>query len=241
MVCSVEIVDSKDAIDMDVESIPNKDLLTPEAHHPAHELHLGILLDMMAVEKQTDTCQGKICSTCLNDLQKGKTPVMALANGSWVGPVPAALQDLTIAEQTLIALHPHMTYHIDFHREPSSPSCVVHKHTVHPMAAESDKPTTCLPATPDILDGVFNISYPQGFCLSEAAFELLMVRRGKVLDALLWLKDHNIFYNNVTLSREHIYQLPTKGIIKTLLQDWASKNELFHNYHECMWLNKNLH
>jgi hypothetical protein len=158
-----------------------------------------------------------------------KTLVKALANGLWVGLVPPALQNLTIAEQTLIALHPHMVYHIEFVGEASSP-CP--RHTVHPMTTESDNPVTCLPMTPDVLDGAFNISYLHGFCLNDATFGLLMVRHCKVLDALLWLKYHNEFYNGVALSRERICQLPIKGIIKSLLQERAIKSDLFHNYHE---------
>jgi len=176
MVCSVETEDNKHAAEMDVELIPNKELLTPETPHPAHELCFGLLLDMTIVETKKDTYHGKVCGTCLNDLKDVKTPVMALANGSWVGPVPSILEDLTITEQTLIALHPHTTYHIEFRGEASSPQPIICKHTVHPMAAECEDPVTCLPATLVVLNGAFDITYPNGFCLNDATFKLLMVR-----------------------------------------------------------------
>ncbi|KAF6765471.1 hypothetical protein DFP72DRAFT_797921, partial [Ephemerocybe angulata] len=43
-----------------------------------------------------------ICKPCLTSLKKGKRPKFALANGLWVGEIPAQLKDLTFAEQMLI-------------------------------------------------------------------------------------------------------------------------------------------
>jgi hypothetical protein len=45
----------------------------------------------------------KVCSICVESLEKGNVPVLALANGLWVGEIPNELQDLTYAEQLLIA------------------------------------------------------------------------------------------------------------------------------------------
>src|ERR1700729_3807572 len=44
-----------------------------------------------------------VCFTCVEFLQKGKIPILALANGLWVGEIPNELQELTYAEQLLIA------------------------------------------------------------------------------------------------------------------------------------------
>jgi len=44
-----------------------------------------------------------VCSTCVEFLEKEKMPILALANGLWVGEIPNELQDLTYAEQLLIA------------------------------------------------------------------------------------------------------------------------------------------
>src|SRR5882762_1447486 len=46
---------------------------------------------------------GRVCSTCVESLDKKKMPVLALANGLWIGEIPYELQDLTYAEQLLIA------------------------------------------------------------------------------------------------------------------------------------------
>jgi hypothetical protein len=45
----------------------------------------------------------KVSAVCMESLDKKKMPTLALANGLWIGDIPAELQDLTYAEQLLIA------------------------------------------------------------------------------------------------------------------------------------------
>jgi len=40
----------------------------------------------------------KVCPICVESLDKGNMPTLALANGLWVGEIPDELQDLTYAE-----------------------------------------------------------------------------------------------------------------------------------------------
>ena len=51
------------------------------------------------MEKNLD----QVCKSCYKSLAKGKVPLLALANGKWVGKVPKQLSDLSFAEQLLIA------------------------------------------------------------------------------------------------------------------------------------------
>ena len=45
----------------------------------------------------------KVCPVCVDSLDKKKMPTLVLANGLWIGDIPPELQDLTYAEQLLIA------------------------------------------------------------------------------------------------------------------------------------------
>src|SRR6204780_1896282 len=45
----------------------------------------------------------RVCPICVESLEKKKMPILALANGLWVGKIPDELKDLTYAEQLLIA------------------------------------------------------------------------------------------------------------------------------------------
>ena len=50
-----------------------------------------------------ETTCSKICSSCLDNLIKGKTPQHSLANGLWLREIPEQLKHLTFAEKLLIA------------------------------------------------------------------------------------------------------------------------------------------
>jgi hypothetical protein len=191
MVCSVEIEEDVEQRDIDVDSIPNRNLLLPEAHHPAHELYDGLLLNCTALRKEDGVYRGLVCMTCFQDLDNAKPPVLSLANGSWFGPIPTELQDLTIAEQTLIALHPHTTYHISFNGDAGSPMPLIHRWSLHPMAVDCMELASILPLPLEVLESALEIDFADGLALNEAMYTLLLVRRQKVLGALLWLKDHN--------------------------------------------------
>jgi hypothetical protein len=45
----------------------------------------------------------RVCSVCIESLDKRKLPILSLANGIWIGEIPDELQGLTYAEQLLIA------------------------------------------------------------------------------------------------------------------------------------------
>jgi hypothetical protein len=45
----------------------------------------------------------RVCYICIESLEKKKMPILALANGLWIGEIPDELQDLTYVEQLLIA------------------------------------------------------------------------------------------------------------------------------------------
>jgi len=44
-----------------------------------------------------------ICKSCSRSISQRKVPLMALANGKWLGEVPIQLQNLSFAEQLLVA------------------------------------------------------------------------------------------------------------------------------------------
>lgn len=56
-------------------------------------------LDGPIIEDNLDN----LCNLCYQSVSKEKLPQMALANGKWLGKIPTQLQDLSYAEQLLIA------------------------------------------------------------------------------------------------------------------------------------------
>ena len=45
----------------------------------------------------------QLCKTCYYSLCNGNTPPLSLANGTYLGPVPSELSDLTPIEEAMIA------------------------------------------------------------------------------------------------------------------------------------------
>ncbi|TFK46236.1 hypothetical protein OE88DRAFT_1597405, partial [Heliocybe sulcata] len=83
-----------------------------------HQMHLLTVTDKLVTRKERirssdpiETISGPvlahdskhICPECAISLQKGQAPDQALANGLWLGDVPNALQNLTLAEKFMIA------------------------------------------------------------------------------------------------------------------------------------------
>ena len=48
-----------------------------------------------------------VCKHCSEELSQGKLPVDSLANGLWIGDVPAELQNLSLTEKMLISRVKH--------------------------------------------------------------------------------------------------------------------------------------
>ncbi|KAH7902975.1 hypothetical protein BJ138DRAFT_965385, partial [Hygrophoropsis aurantiaca] len=84
----LELLESTDVLDAPClellsQTIPGLTRQTRlSSDEPIHELH-GPILD--------DRCSG-VCKNCINLLRRGKTPALALANGTWLGKVPTELQ-----------------------------------------------------------------------------------------------------------------------------------------------------
>jgi len=91
-----------------LESIANQHLLVPLDHHPAMELHNGLLLQPEGLH-QHDT-MASISLACSASLRRNSRPRLSLASGTWVGDTPPELLSLTIPEQLLIALAFPRTY-----------------------------------------------------------------------------------------------------------------------------------
>ena len=51
-------------------------------------------IDGPIIEKDLDN----ICKSCYKSISKGKMPILALANGKWIGKIPKELQNLSYAE-----------------------------------------------------------------------------------------------------------------------------------------------
>lgn len=85
-------------------------LPTLKRHHPNEWRDLfqhrptGLDCHVLEPSGLTETHIG-VCTSCTHDLNKGKVPSNSLIAGTWTGPVPQALKDLSEAEQMVLGIH----------------------------------------------------------------------------------------------------------------------------------------
>lgn len=148
----------------------------------------------------------EICSMCLSELQKGKTPIDSLANGLWIGEVPPQLQDLSFTEKMLIARVKHNHCIVKVHMSGMSKlRANVVSHSL-PMP----KIYSVLPPKCEELDEVLAFLYlgPNQPTIKEYKRTPMLVRRNKVADALEWLKLNHIDYADLQISYSNLASYP---------------------------------
>jgi hypothetical protein len=78
-------------------SVLEKDGVTCKEHLKSSDPHRELKGPILA-----DNCH-YICNGCSKSISKNQVPLFALANGLWLGNIPKVLQNLSYAEQLLIA------------------------------------------------------------------------------------------------------------------------------------------
>jgi hypothetical protein len=135
----------------------------------------------------------KVCSICAESLDKKKVPILALANGLWIGEIPDELQGLTYAEQLLIARVRHNRCIVKV-------SSGMYKMCANAISFSNPMPKiyNVLPPPIEEMDDVLAFIYTGPCKPTKADFKRtpMLVRRLKVSKALHWLKlNHADYYD----------------------------------------------
>lgn len=224
MICAGEFFASELEI-MTVDEIPHPELLKPAIEHPAQQLFSGMLLDHRAVHMQDSILTGQACSKCICSLRTSKKPPWSLANGLWIGDIPLELASLTIPERLLVALHFPSAYIVKlfpkkkgakFWDVASFNSGVRGNVSTYRLnvtdIADMVNPKS-LPPHPAIFASTIGVTIvgPKNFP-EHSIPRILSVNRARVHGALCFLKRENPLYAGVSISEEHLSNLPEDGI-----------------------------
>jgi len=131
-----------------------------------------------------------------------------LANGKWIGKVPQELEDLSFAEQLLIAhiWHNHCIVRV---------SSGMHKMRANAITFLNPTPKVydILPPSLEDLDEVLAFIYTGPCQPTKADFERtpLLVRHKQVRAALEWLKLNHCDYYDLEISQRNLDQYPEDG------------------------------
>ena len=150
----------------------------------------------------------KVCPICIDSLENKKMPTLALANGLWVGQIPDELNDLTYAEQLLIARVRHNRCIVQV-------SSGMFKMRANAISFSNPMPKiyNVLPPPIEEMDEVLAFIYTGPCKPTKEDFKRtpLLVRCLKVSKALHWLKLNHIDYYDCEISDKNLASYPEEG------------------------------
>ena len=146
-----------------------------------------------------------ICKSCCKSVSQSKMPLMALANGKWLGKVPSELSNLSFAEQLLVARVRHNCCLVRV-------SSGMHKMRANAISFANPMPKiyTVLPPPLEEMDEVLAFIYTGPCKPTQSDFDRtpLLVRRNKVSATLEWLKLNHCDYFDLEISYKNLNEYP---------------------------------
>jgi hypothetical protein len=164
-----------------------------------------------------------ICSECETALGKKKLPRLALANDMWIGDVPSELQALTIPEQLIIARHYPRCYvfklypreggHLGSEQMQRGMKGNVSLYDVNTKEVVKMLEGQKMPNPAASLASVVVITFLGSKTLPKDWLKsTFRIRRKRVYEALLWLKENNSLYEDISIDDKRLQMLPEDGI-----------------------------
>lgn len=228
-VCARELM-TKEGDEKVIFDLPNvQELLAPDHAHPAHELWEGMLLFRNGVHGNGKYGRGWICHDCTRSLMKKKRPPLALSNNMWIGQIPHALKVLTIPEHLLIARHyPRCFVFKLFPKDPNQ-----HTHPDHLQHGIAGNVTLYEMNTASIAEMLEGKLMPHAGALLASVLAVTFVgtkklpkewlkstfrvRRRRVYEALVWLKENNPLYEDIDISHDRLAKLPEDDVPEEII------------------------
>jgi hypothetical protein len=176
----------------------------------------------------------KLCKTCYNALRHGKTPPLSLANGTYIGAVPSELSDLTPIEEAMIARCRAKCWIVQLKEE--NPEVImpdaqrgVRGHIIIYPQRPSEIAKILPPPLNDLLTPICVLfdgaNAPTLEWLQEKA-KPLCVRREKVHNALVWLKNNNPLYEDIEINNGLLNSLDENHILPYHIEHVVPSEEL---------------
>ncbi|KAJ7601960.1 hypothetical protein DFH06DRAFT_1024466 [Mycena polygramma] len=154
------------------------------------------------------------CARCVKSRKFFKIPFYSWANGCWIGPMPTALFGLTYAEELVIA-RAHTTKcwakinsgsgAAVLQQRSASGNVCIHPHEMSTIATVLPRPMSAL------YDEIVVIFVSDNHEASADMFKRtpFLVRRGRILRALDWLKMNNPLYSDVVIDLVALAEYPS--------------------------------
>jgi hypothetical protein len=211
---------------LDDSSIRN--LLRPCHIHSAQVLWHGALVLGEDIWEIDNAQSAWICNDCELSLRKGKVPRFSLANNLWIGNIPYQLAALTIPEQLLIAryyprcyvfkLYPRGGCHLSPEVLQRGMKGNVSLYELNTKDVVRMLEGQVMPNPAASLASVLAITFVGSTALPKDWLKsTFRVRRRRVYEALLWLKENNSLYGDICIQEDRLQSLPEDGVPEELI------------------------
>jgi hypothetical protein len=222
-------------VDINILSGPTHHLADKEMAAPPTPFSTGplanILLDRNGVEcVNEDKFYLNLCTICLRSLQRKCLPKHALANRLHLGPIPHELSELTMVEECLIARARAKSWIVKLQETEGGTSSPVTQrglkgHTIIYPQQPGELATVLPPPMNEMLTFICIVFVGSSTLTKDwlrTKAKPLVVRREKVYNALLWLKEHNPLYKDVNLSIDNLQSLPEEDVLPYHVENLAA-------------------
>jgi hypothetical protein len=200
----------------------------PMIIHPpmpfSNDLLADVLLDsegVLDIASDNSDATFMFCKPCASALNNKKVPALALANRTYIGPIPDELENLTIVEESMISLCRAKCHIIKLREEhnavdiPTTQRGIKGNVIVFPQ-----RPSAIAKKLPPALDDItspicilFIGSQPPTQEWLRLHAKPLAVRPAKVRSALMWLKHHNALYKDIEIDEGILNSLEDNAIL----------------------------
>jgi hypothetical protein len=228
VVCARELGADEGETSRVLDDVCVRNLLQPRRHHPAQVLWQGSLVLGEEIHQSEEGNFAWICTECGSALRKEKVPRFSLANGLWIGEIPCELTALTIPEQLLVARHYPRCYVFKLYPRDGgqlSPDQLqrgmkgnVSLYELNTKEVVRMLEGQMMPNPMSTLGSVLAITFVGSLILpKEWLKSTFRVRRRRVYEALLWLKENNSLYGDIGIEEERLRMLPEDGVPDEIL------------------------
>lgn len=195
-----------------------------------------MLLYEQNLQTMEDNAEEWTCIECLRSLTLDRLPKYAPTNDMWIGNVPPELTMLTLPEELLISRHYPKCYIVKlFPKEkrnirPSDLQRAIRGNvTLYNMNTNDVVKMLegqLMPQSVASLSSIIAITYIGTQKLRKNWLKsTFRVQRRVVHDALLWLKNHNPLYGDITISMERLVDLPEDDVPSDIMAIIRHEND----------------
>ncbi|KAJ3832677.1 hypothetical protein F5878DRAFT_493813, partial [Lentinula raphanica] len=165
------------------------------------------------------------CHECQRALERAQRPHLSLANQMWIGDIPFALRNLSIAERLLVSRYFAAAYVVKLFPKKRGAQGMkkelltsalrgnVSSYFLNTDEIAGMLDDGFLPPKPAIFAATLAVTFVGSRNIPLKALDpFLVVERERVLRALLWLIANNPIYHNIKISSENLHSLPERGV-----------------------------